>query len=637
LAVVACKDFLTESPTTSLDGSVVYADVISCKNAVTASYAQLTPTSYYGKSVSWDMQMPSVFITTGIDPTSNTGNNDAVKVANFTFSASTSIIGNDYSGIFKAISTFNDAIYGIENSPGINDQDGMSAYEVKKKITADLYFLRAVAYFDVVRYWRSTPMPLAPVKDPNDAALPKSSTYEMFQQIRMDFDTAYKYMPAKYGSGMWDQIPGRPLKWAAEVMQAKVYAAMATSQYYFDPLQPGVTGDPWTDADRAGFWQKSYDLCKDVYDKSEKGTGETGYGLRPNYSDLFRFRFVGTQESIYEVPFNGSQTGPNQWGVRTIPGGNSTNSVFTPAIYTPNLKNNTNTTQIRASKAIFWLAVERYSTASLTNKKKISLTIANTDPRILENYIFVGIPQSEDGKTKINMYPTDGVANTQNGCHPIFLKYCDPGIAEGSKGVNSCRCPWIVTRYADLLLMLAEAANETNKPVDEVLGYVNQVLDRARASQPYEQFYQRNGAAPNEPLKWDAGDYDTYEKRRDAIMLERMIELPYEGHEFFDIRRRGPGYFKKMLELANHYALDTSYGVKYDSLTNNSAGAGTGWGVAWNSALQRWEMQPGRTLTDRRISYPTDNRSVNSLLFMPIPSLALSANSKMNGEQNYGY
>ena len=80
-----------------------------------------------------------------------------------------------------------------------------------------------------------------------------------------------------------------------------------------------------------------------------------------------------------------------------------------------------------------------------------------------------------------------------------------------------------ILRYADVLLMAAEALNENNKPTDALL-YLNQVRLRAREG--------NTSILPN---------ITTTDKNalRDKILTERRLELAMEGHRFWDLVRTG--------------------------------------------------------------------------------------------------
>ena len=79
------------------------------------------------------------------------------------------------------------------------------------------------------------------------------------------------------------------------------------------------------------------------------------------------------------------------------------------------------------------------------------------------------------------------------------------------------RANWKVIRYADVLLMYAEALNENGK-TSEALKQMNKV--RVRGGVP---IYTGLSQAAT----------------RDAIALERRLELSFEGHRRFDLLRTG--------------------------------------------------------------------------------------------------
>jgi tetratricopeptide (TPR) repeat protein len=114
-------------------------------------------------------------------------------------------------------------------------------------------------------------------------------------------------------------------------------------------------------------------------------------------------------------------------------------------------------------------------------------------------------------------YDADGVfielpSNTNQ---TYTKKYIVPVLA-----ANDSRANWKVIRYADVLLMYAEALNENGK-TDEALSYLNEVRTRA-------------GLTGYSGL--------TQSEVRDAIILERRLELSFEGVRWFDLLRTGQAY-----------------------------------------------------------------------------------------------
>ncbi|MDF2188274.1 RagB/SusD family nutrient uptake outer membrane protein [Paraflavitalea sp. CAU 1676] len=88
--------------------------------------------------------------------------------------------------------------------------------------------------------------------------------------------------------------------------------------------------------------------------------------------------------------------------------------------------------------------------------------------------------------------------------------------------------PLPTMRLADLYLLYAEALNEASGPSEEVYKYLN--LIRERAGLPTVQNSWTNFS--NQP-----GNYLSKEGLRSIIRNERNIELSFEGHRFWDLRR----------------------------------------------------------------------------------------------------
>lgn len=88
--------------------------------------------------------------------------------------------------------------------------------------------------------------------------------------------------------------------------------------------------------------------------------------------------------------------------------------------------------------------------------------------------------------------------------------------------------PWPIIRLADLYLLYAEALNESAGPGPDVYQYVNLVRERA-GLQSVESSWSTYSTNPTK--------YTTQLGMRDIIHQERLIELAFEGHRFWDLRR----------------------------------------------------------------------------------------------------
>ncbi|QNF33497.1 RagB/SusD family nutrient uptake outer membrane protein [Adhaeribacter swui] len=105
-----------------------------------------------------------------------------------------------------------------------------------------------------------------------------------------------------------------------------------------------------------------------------------------------------------------------------------------------------------------------------------------------------------------------------NGTTFVAAKYIRGYVErETGGGYADSGADWYVIRYADILLMYAEALNEVNKgPVAEAYAMINLVRNRA-------------GLANLSNL--------TYETFKEAVYNEERLESPFEGHRWFDLLR----------------------------------------------------------------------------------------------------
>ncbi|WP_158855954.1 RagB/SusD family nutrient uptake outer membrane protein [Lunatibacter salilacus] len=94
---------------------------------------------------------------------------------------------------------------------------------------------------------------------------------------------------------------------------------------------------------------------------------------------------------------------------------------------------------------------------------------------------------------------------------PFINKYNHPHSIRGITNDN-----WPVIRYADVLLMLAEAINEESGPTGDAYNHLNKIRERA-------------GLDPVSGLSKDAF--------RTAVLNERRLELAFENHRWLDLKR----------------------------------------------------------------------------------------------------
>ncbi len=103
----------------------------------------------------------------------------------------------------------------------------------------------------------------------------------------------------------------------------------------------------------------------------------------------------------------------------------------------------------------------------------------------------------------------------------FITKFRDTSDAAGTLGYGGN--DWIIMRYADIILMLAEVEMYSGNNT-QAMNYLNQV--RTRANMPTYQEMQN-----------DAGYKAKYPTLKLAILHERRVELAFENHRWYDLLR----------------------------------------------------------------------------------------------------
>lgn len=244
------------------------------------------------------------------------------------------------------------------------------------------------------------------------------------------------------------------------------------------------------------------------------------YGLLPNYVDNFKQEFENSKESIFEIQQLAGQD----------PGmGNPLNQWFGPAV--------TGGYYFDAPTQKLVDAYEKSSTGAV-------------DPRLDASI-------GRDGQPWLNGEP---FSSSWSPTGYLTKKHEQPlsevsAARSGDAGLN-----YIYLRYADVLLMKAEAFNEINN-ADSAKSNLNKVRHRARAS-----FI---GTPPVDLLP-DITTTDT-NQLREAIRHERRVELAQEFHRYFDLMRWGKATAESALGSNFNYDTKRYFPLPQEEIDSNRA------------------------------------------------------------------
>lgn len=356
----------------------------------------------------------------------------------FTANSGEGQIADFWGGEYKTINFANQI---IDNVPGI----GMDA-NLKARYLAEAKFIRAYAYFRLVRAFGDVPLRLHVPKTASEYNIPRSPKAQVWAAIETDLTDAASVLPQSYSAA----DVGHVTKGAALALHAK-----------------------------AALYQKKW---ADVLNYTTQVTG-LGYSLYPNYEQLFRTTHKNNQESIFEIQ---NMLIPNNPG--------ASNSQYSQV------------QGVRGSTGGGW----GFNVPSAD----LAAAFEPGDPRRDATIIFRGETTPEG-----DAIPADGDNPMYNQKSYVPFSLYVSGFNEG------CQQNKIVLRYADVLLMNAEANNETGNSAAAIAA-LEQVRARARGG---------NGAILPKVTTTDQAAL------RAAIYKERRVELAMEFDRYFDVIRQGRG------------------------------------------------------------------------------------------------
>jgi starch-binding outer membrane protein, SusD/RagB family len=336
----------------------------------------------------------------------------------------------------------------------ISDIDSLKLTDPNTVINkAEAKFLRAFAFFDLVRTFGRVPKVDFKVNDAAQVNIPKvANVSEIYALIDSDLQEAASSLPTT-----WDpQYIGRASKGAALALHARTYLFRSN-------------------------WTAALTAAKDVIALNR-------YNLVSNYGSQFRHEGENGPESIFEIQ-----------------------AFYTPTQDLGIIYSNVQGVRGAGSWDLGW--GWNTPTTQLINEYETG------DPRRIETILYSGQVDPLYGE---NVPPVPTIPK------PYWNKkiYTNPADRLAK---NNRFGPWMnhrIIRYADVLLMAAEAANEIGgaQNTTDALAWLEMVRARARGS--------NNAILPKVTTTNQA-------QLRDAIRHERFVELAMEEQRFFDLVRWG--------------------------------------------------------------------------------------------------
>ena len=426
---------------------------------------------------------------------------DLLAIELFTWDTTNAYFTNKWRAVFAGINRSNAVIDLINNS------DDPSAFSVQ---LAQARFLRGHYNFELQKMWVNVPY----ISDENYAAseFNQPNSGPIWDKIEADFAYAAANLPATRG-GSYSE-PGRPVATTAKAYLGKTYLYQ-------------------------GNWSAAATELDAVINSGQ-------YALQSDYFANFRSDGENGSEMIFSIQFaadTGQSFNGNRGGTLNYPIGPMTGGMCC-GFYQPT-QDLANAFQTGSNG----LPLSNWASSDITNDAGIETAEAFTphtgplDPRIDFTIARRGIEFNGfgafTGKENIRASFTD-ISGPYSSKKNFYTAGDDANRGTGGWGEQRSGINYHIIRYADVLLMAAEAAVETGN-LEKARGLVNQVRSRAKNS-------PKADSSPNYVIDTYNSAWTDAAAARTAVRHERRVELGMEGHRLFDLRR-----WNIMVETLNAY------------------------------------------------------------------------------------
>ena len=372
----------------------------------------------------------------------------------------------------------------------------------------ELRFLRAYFYFELFRTYGAVPLVTTTLTNAQANSITRTPADEIVKFIVDELDAVAPYLPVSYITEVNSEV-GRATRVAAYALKARtlLYAASPL----FNP-----TGDRTK-------WEKAAEACKYILDNAEI------WGLKLSaYGSLWGHDAFYNPELIFGL-------------------GRGESNAFEMANYPVGVENGSSgncPTQSFVDQYEFQDSGDSFRSRYPGN---INLALVDPyeglDPRFALTVVKNGDswPTNNAQKKAIETFAGGFNASPKYGATPTgyyLRKYVDGSCVTMADNQTSRRHTWIIFRLGEFYLDYAEAVfNATGSANDATYGLtaneaVNKLRNRSDIKMPE---FNEDGQA------W----VERYER-------ERAVELAFENHRFWDVRRwkKGAEYFRTV-QVAN--------------------------------------------------------------------------------------
>ncbi len=467
MIVAACND-LSLAPTNEFTEENYWTSVSKAEMVLNTAYGQMDNSTYF-------------FYNAALSDNAYVGRGDRGNVSTIArgnHNPSTIRFDAQWDMHYGGIKTIHVFLENIDEVPEISE-------DMRNRLTAEARFIRAWNYFQLTTWFGDVPLFTEDISVEESQSISATPHAEIVDFIHSELDDIQQYLPIKGEYGNEDR--GRITKGAAIALNARVYL------YDND-------------------WQGVVESTDKLINNSSNGN----YGLFPSYRGIFLPQNEYNQEVIFDHQFvENDLTYNTMFDLIPLTAGARVNTMA-PSQELVDSYLMANGQPIEASGSGY-----DEDNPYQNRDPRLDATLVHhlsqwQEPGGTSRAIYIEPNSAPNEEAARDEYQGQGSNATSTGYY--MRKYYDPTVTENfQSGLNQ-----IAIRYADVLLMNAEAMNELGQMSSQVWNTTIGAL--------------RERVGMNESAIAYDGSLSQAEMRQ-VIRRERRSELAMEGLHIFDLRR----------------------------------------------------------------------------------------------------
>ena len=469
----SCHKFLDQVPITDADPKFVFSDIPNTYKALIAAYSRLSGDAGYGIRLSLYFPVDNDEMQ---GPTGSGGDNDRRDIARYAATATNAQINNPFNQLFQGIEWSNFCIDNIPKSALYTTGTDKEKKQLQR-MYGEALTLRAQFYFEAIRNWGDLPAMFTASNNivgsnPFPARVDRDTLYD---HIIADLKIAEDLVPWRNElASIGDPIDERITKGVVKGLRARI--ALFAGGY---SLRSDATMKRRTDY--LSLYQIALTETNDIINSGQ-------HSLNPNFKSLWKDQVCArvVSDPNGELMFQVSAFG--------LTGAEDTKLGY----YNGPRTNGNGNSSINPLPTYFYLF------DSLDTRRDVTIAPYNVNA---------------DGVTKTGL----ALSALNDG------KYRRDWITPAVSPTNQTQylgLKWQILRYADVLLMYAEAENEINGPGAGAYNAVNMVRRRG-----FGKSLTAADPTVDIPAGLSKSDFFKY------IVRERALELGGEGTRKYDLIR----------------------------------------------------------------------------------------------------